>query len=410
MSTETSNEPLTFTREELYEKVWTEAMAILAPKLGMSDVGLKKNCARLRVPTPPRGYWAKIAAGQRPRRTPLPKLPASVSKQNLTVTFRQPPKPSPAVAVEEDTGPVGAQRKFEAVPENHVTVADQLTNPHPLVARSVHLLRKTKADEQLRLRTYGLKCVALKVTLGSVDRALRIYDALFKALTVRGHRVELLEKENNALQTVVHIGEDAVPIEIMEPVTRTELPKQKSAYAWESKQYSYEATGRLSLVMVESYLDVRGKWSDGARQRLDEMLNDVIVGLVAAAEAMKARRARWAQAELERQAEEARRNEREERQRREHARVRALDLDMRRLRKARAVRDYVSQMRVATTNAEAAGAARNETLQAWLTWADGYADRLDPTTSPTVPDDPDPHAEYRSSWQGPSQSELRPIW
>jgi hypothetical protein len=274
----------------------------------------------------------------------------------------------------------------------------------------VLLLRKAKADEQLRLRTYGLKCVSLKVTLGAVDRALRIYDALFKALTARGHRVELVEKENNALQTVAYIGEDAVPLEIMEQVTRTELPPKKSAYGWESKQYSYEATGRLSLLMVESYLEVRGKWSDGARQRLDEMLNDVIVGLVAAAEAMKARRARWAQAELERKAEEARRKEREERQRREHARVRALDLDMRRLRKARAVRDYVSQMRMAATRAEAASEAPNDTLEAWLSWADGYADRLDPTTSPAVPDDPDPHAEYRSSWQGPSQSDLRPIW
>ncbi len=139
MSTETSTEPLTFTREALYEKVWTEAIAILAPKLGLSDVSLKKTCARLRVPTPPRGYWAKIAAGQRPRRAPLPKLPASVSRQSLTVTFRQPPKLLPTVPTVEDTGPVSTQRQFEALPENHVAVPDQLTNPHPLVARSAHL-------------------------------------------------------------------------------------------------------------------------------------------------------------------------------------------------------------------------------------------------------------------------------
>jgi len=113
MSQETSAQPPLFTREELYEKVWTEAMAILAPKLGLSDVGLKKTCARLRIPTPPRGYWAKIAAGQRPRRTPLPKLPASVRPQHLTVTFRQTPKSSVAETT-EDMSPVGDQRRFDS--------------------------------------------------------------------------------------------------------------------------------------------------------------------------------------------------------------------------------------------------------------------------------------------------------
>jgi len=243
-----------------------------------------------------------------------------------------------------------------------------------------------------------------------VDRALRIYDALFKALEARGYRVELIENENTAVQTAVRIGDDTVPIEITEQVTRAELPPKQSAYAWESKEYSYEATGRLSLIIVESYLNVRGKWNDGARQRLEEVLNDVIVGLVAASEAMKARRARWEQAELERQSEEARRKEREERQRRENARVRALDLDMRLLRKARAVRDYASHMRAAAITAEAAGAPHDEQLRAWLSWADGYADRPDPTKSPTVPNDPDPQADYRSQWQGPSAADVRPIW
>jgi hypothetical protein len=409
MSDETPNSPLSFTRAALYEKVWSEAMAILAPKLGLSDVGLKKTCARLRIPTPPRGYWAKVAAGQRPRRTPLPKLPASVPSQILTVTFRQPAK-SPPQERQEDTGPVGDQRRYEALPENEITVAEQLTIPHPLVARSVHLLRRVKTDEQLRLRTHGLKCVALKVSLGSVDRALRVFDALFKALEARGHRVELIAGENNGVQTVVRIGEDAVPVEITELITRTELPPTKSAPAWEPKRYVYEATGRLSLVILEQYLDVRTKWSDGARQRIDDVINDILVGLVAAGEAMKARRARRVQAELERQAEEKRRKEREERQRRENARVRALDLDMRLLRKARAVRDYVSQMRAAAMKAEVAGASPDERLKEWLAWAETYADYLDPTKDITVPDDPDPHAEYRSPWQGPSPSDLRPIW
>jgi len=65
MEEEVTTGPTTLTREALYERVWAEPMSILAPKLGLSDVGLKKTCTRLRVPTPPRGYWAKLASGQR---------------------------------------------------------------------------------------------------------------------------------------------------------------------------------------------------------------------------------------------------------------------------------------------------------------------------------------------------------
>src|SRR5688572_12945073 len=61
-------------REELYRRVWTTPMRKLAPELGLSDVGLKKHCVKLQVPVPGRGYWAKLAAGQQPRKAPLPKL------------------------------------------------------------------------------------------------------------------------------------------------------------------------------------------------------------------------------------------------------------------------------------------------------------------------------------------------
>lgn len=56
--------PRELKREELYDLVWTEALATLGPKLGISDVGLKKRCRNLGVPTPPRGYWAKLEAGK----------------------------------------------------------------------------------------------------------------------------------------------------------------------------------------------------------------------------------------------------------------------------------------------------------------------------------------------------------
>ncbi len=64
----------TISRQELYERVWTTPVETLAKEWGVSGRGLAKACARLRVPVPPRGYWARLNAGQRVGRTRLPRL------------------------------------------------------------------------------------------------------------------------------------------------------------------------------------------------------------------------------------------------------------------------------------------------------------------------------------------------
>lgn len=63
-----------YNRERLYEQVWTEPTQEVAKRYGVSDVMIAKACRMLRVPKPPRGSWAKKAAGQTlPPRPPLPK-------------------------------------------------------------------------------------------------------------------------------------------------------------------------------------------------------------------------------------------------------------------------------------------------------------------------------------------------
>jgi hypothetical protein len=59
-------------REELYEKVWSKSGIKLSAEFGISDVAIAKRCRKLNIPRPPRGYWAKIEAGQRPKRASLP--------------------------------------------------------------------------------------------------------------------------------------------------------------------------------------------------------------------------------------------------------------------------------------------------------------------------------------------------
>jgi hypothetical protein len=63
-------------RKELYELVWSEPMKNLSVRFGISDVALKKNCARADILTPDRGYWAKKEGGEEPLSTVIAGAPA----------------------------------------------------------------------------------------------------------------------------------------------------------------------------------------------------------------------------------------------------------------------------------------------------------------------------------------------
>lgn len=58
-------------REELFALVWGKPTQQVAKDLGISDVAVGKLCARLQVPKPARGYWAKVEAGKKQRRPAL---------------------------------------------------------------------------------------------------------------------------------------------------------------------------------------------------------------------------------------------------------------------------------------------------------------------------------------------------
>jgi hypothetical protein len=69
----------TFTRKELYDPVWSEPMIKLGARYNISGNGLAKACRRAAIPVPPRGYWARKAAGQKVTQTPLPPAKVDIS-------------------------------------------------------------------------------------------------------------------------------------------------------------------------------------------------------------------------------------------------------------------------------------------------------------------------------------------
>lgn len=72
-----SQSTVAFTREQLYQRVWSKPLRVVAKEVGVSGNALAKICSRLLVPYPARGHWAKISGGKAPNPPPLPAAPES---------------------------------------------------------------------------------------------------------------------------------------------------------------------------------------------------------------------------------------------------------------------------------------------------------------------------------------------
>lgn len=117
-------------REELYAMVWATPMQKLAKEFGISDVALAKTCKKLGVPRPPRGYWARKAAGQTVK---APPLPLKNARQRDGVYLSRSSAPKPVIELSEHTVVLIEQLMM---PTNTLSLRESLVKPHPLVRRA----------------------------------------------------------------------------------------------------------------------------------------------------------------------------------------------------------------------------------------------------------------------------------
>jgi len=175
-----------FTREELYDLVWSESMSKLARRLGLSDWSLAKACARANVPVPGRGYWAKLKHGKRVHQPPLPPAAAGTPQ---TVEVARGPHKSDVPTLPPDV--VEAMAK-ESTPERKIAVPKDLSHPHPIIRAWLEAGRR-QAQAGV-VAPYGLALPAQRITK-SERRRLRVLSALLKALDARGYKV-VVDPEN----------------------------------------------------------------------------------------------------------------------------------------------------------------------------------------------------------------------
>ncbi len=126
------------TRGELYELVWSRPIERLVTQFEISDVALAEACRSIGIPVPRRGYWAKLQAGKKVMRSPLPPRGPGTPDEVFVggrpyrwyeVSNEDPPLPP------EFPEDIRETRKRALKITGKIKVQDSLAQPPPLIGR-----------------------------------------------------------------------------------------------------------------------------------------------------------------------------------------------------------------------------------------------------------------------------------
>lgn len=163
-------------RDDLYAQVWSEPATKLAKRFDVSSSYLARVCEGLNVPHPPRGYWARKAAGEE---IPIPPLPpagpgdAVVWEKGVAVPERLPPLELPPSSPRP--GKLAAPRPTK----------------HPLVTAWRGFLEEGAPNKAGYVVPRKRNVLDAFVTESKVRSTADALNALFIELEMRGHRVQL---------------------------------------------------------------------------------------------------------------------------------------------------------------------------------------------------------------------------
>lgn len=386
----------------------------LSTRYDISNVGLAKICRRYDVPVPPRGHWQKHAAGLP---TSQPRLPKRQDSATDTVVTTLAPRHDAAEGELVPCAAIRTQRAYEDDPAQRILVTSPLSaisRVHPLVRQTAAALRKTKQVDRGLRRVYGEAILDVSVAPEQVDRAMCVMNALITALDARGFPVTsraprpVRYSDGRMLTwprdgrttpqpcTCVRVGDQDVLLQMREHRTKIDrqkvVPDATAARARPGRQHTvivdpypaYDLVGSGRLVLqIPHHVGGWGAvatWTEGPRLRLEDVLNDIIVGIFAATEEFCEVIAHWANDARERE-ELAQRAHLEQQQRAaEAARIQKLEQAAANWTKARDLRVFLAAVRAAGTAAAAALTPAGMSPDEWLQWAEKHADTLDPLT------------------------------
>lgn len=291
-----------FTRRQLYELVWSKPIATVAAELGLSDVAIAKICSRHRIPTPPRGYWAKLQAGKKAKQAPFAETDdPEVALITITGNFIHLPETTRAIL--EAAKAKRNEARAQGVPATELSHAAKPTGElHQSIRSTAKILRKAKPDSNGAVRALGAGLCGVEVSAASVERVVAFLDQLALELDKQstplhpaGERmrvsigldsIDFTVKENKKREKHVPTAEDLVAEDRRQKKLqlRWDSPGSWGAESDNLFERAYPEfdviyTGEL-VFQVEGYGEgVRRRWADGKTQTLEGLLEDILVGL-----------------------------------------------------------------------------------------------------------------------------------
>ena len=232
-----------FTREELYELIWSKPLVYVTGSFETSSVLLQNLCFHYDIPVPASGHWSRELAAER-RKTPL-----SPQKENYIIDI-----PEALNAAQADLLYLGESLESFHVPKN-------LINPDPIISaakNSVYVDRYWNGAKEM-FRT-DFENISIRASKLNMDRALRIMDTLIKAWKKRGYSIGL---ERGLL--VIKLRKERYYVSIRE-ITKKMPEKDKRG------DTIYESTGKL-VIELDSYPS--RVWKDGKLQ-LEDFVLDIL--------------------------------------------------------------------------------------------------------------------------------------
>jgi hypothetical protein len=269
-----------------------------------------------------------------------------------------------------------AIKAFERLPENRIKVSEKLENPHPIVADTLTVLTHGGLKGLCSTPEHA-PVVSLSVDAEIVDRALRVSDALFKALEKRGIKITtqkvVWDKKETINATFIVQGFEIL-YRVEEIWKRCPIPledrEKLRLRIGALPNYQYRRTGLLRLQGIwgshnNSILIERSKL-----RRIEDRLNTFVLGLYRQVyKILEDRRSQKIYARR-REVKSCRRRYLREREAKKQQRIDDLLQMATDYQQAHQIRQFVQA-------AEDAGSADPH----WIEWALGYADEIDPAIS-----------------------------
>ncbi|MUZ62608.1 hypothetical protein [Agrobacterium vitis] len=295
-------------------------MTKVAADYGVTGTALKKTCDRHHIPTPERGYWAKLEYGKRVTKEALPALTepnlatvriSGSSEQHLSPLVRE------AKEKARDKLQKHAAAKPLLVPASELTLS--IVEP-PYLAATRRTILKARPDDQGFASAPSKGAVPLKIAPASIERGIRVLSELFALAETQGHLPKATEDglvlvvENESIA----FGLEEQPEKTLHQPTAAELKRRDERARWGYTtdpwpKYDQFPSGRLAIVIhANPYSGIRRTYSDGKTQVLEDMLPDILAGFVGHAAYINERRReadererQYREAEAQRQREEA---------------------------------------------------------------------------------------------------------